>query len=137
MAMEEVSHKGRIIEITPQITSVSIISASACSSCHAAGLCGMGEQTEKIIQVPTDPWAMRNVGDEVDVVLKASMGLKAVWLSYVVPLVLLLAVILTLLPLGVPEVAAGLSGIGAVALWYFVLWLFRGKLRNEYIFVIK
>ena len=80
---------------------------------------------------------MRNVGDEVEVVLKASMGLKAVWLSYVVPLVILLAVILSLLGLGLSEVAAGISGIVAVGLWYFSLWLFRGKLKNEYVFVIK
>ena len=53
--MEEISHKGKIVEITPQLTSVSIISSSACAGCHAAGLCGMGEQQDKIIQVPTDP----------------------------------------------------------------------------------
>ena len=71
------------------------------------------------------------------VVLKASMGFKAVWLAYFLPLVVLLAVALGLIALGVGEVAAGLAGLGAVALYYLVLWLFRDRLRNEYIFTIQ
>ena len=48
--------------------------------------------------------------------LKASMGFKAVWLAYFIPVLLVLAAILGLLALGVGEVAAALAGIGAVAL---------------------
>jgi len=123
--------------MTPQTTTVSIESASSCAQCHAAGLCGMSEFTEKAVQVPTDPYARYGVGDEVEVVLKASMGMKAVFLAYFLPLVVLLAVILGLIALGTGEIAAGLGGIGAVAVYYFFLWLFRGRLQNEYIFTIK
>ena len=77
------------------------------------------------------------MGDQVEVVLKASMGMKAVWLAYCIPLVVLLAVILGLMALGVAEVPAGLAGIAAVALYYLVLWLLRDRLKNEYIFTIK
>jgi hypothetical protein len=37
----------------------------------------------------------------------------------------------------VGEVAAGLAGLGAVALYYGILWLLRDRLRNEYIFTIQ
>lgn len=137
MRKEEVSHKGQVIAITPQQTSVRIVSHSACGECHAAGLCGMADLAEKIIQVPTDPYATFAVGDQVEVVLAAEMGLKAVLLAYFLPLVVLLGVILGLGALGVGEVAAGLAGIGTVALYYLVLWLFRGRLGNEYVFKIK
>ena len=73
----------------------------------------------------------------MEVVLKASMGMKAVWLGYFLPLVVLLGVILGLVALGVAEVPAGLSGIGAVAVYYLLLWLFRDRLKKEYIFTIK
>lgn len=135
--MEKVSHKGRIVQVTPAVTTVEIISESACSACHAAGICGMSEYTKKAIEVPTRPWESFEPGQEVSVVLKASMGHKAVWLAYVAPLVVLLAVLLGLLAAGAGELAAGLSGIGGVALYYLVLWLFRDKLRNEYIFTIE
>ena len=130
-------HTGRVVSMNPQLTTVQIVSHSACSECHAAGLCGLSEYTEKAIQVPTDPHATYGVGDEVWVVLKASMGMKAVWLAYFLPLVVLLAVALGLIALGVGEVAAGLAGLGAVALYYLALWLFRDKLRNEYVFTIQ
>ena len=122
--------------MTPQTTTVAILQHGACSHCHAAGLCGMADIAEKAVEVPTDPYAGYGVGDEVDVVLKASMGMKAVWLAYFIPLLILLAVILGLIGLGMSEVPAALAGIGAIAVYYFLLWLFRDKLRNEYIFTI-
>ena len=133
----DVSHNGRVVRMTPQVTTVAIEQHSACSQCHAAGLCGMADVVEKAIEVPTDPYAKYGVGDEVEVLLKASMDMKAVWLAYFVPLVILLVAILGLISLGVGEVVAGLSGIGAVALYYLLLWLFRERLQNEYVFTIK
>jgi len=134
---EQVKHTGKVVSMTPQLTTVQIVSHSACSSCHAAGLCGLSEYTEKAIQVPTDPYAAYGVGDEVQVVLKASMGMKAVWLAYFLPLVILLAVALGLIALGVSEVVSGLSGIAAVGVYYLGLWLFREKLQDEYVFTIQ
>lgn len=135
--MENVTHKGRIVQITPQFTTVEIVSQSACSSCHAAGLCGMSEYTKKAIEVPSHSWDSYEVGQEVDVVLKASMGHKAVWIAYVVPLVLMVATLLGLLAAGAGELTAGLASIGAVGLYYLVIWLFRDRLKNEYIFEIN
>ena len=134
---EQVKHTGKVVSITPQSTVVQIVSQPACSSCHAASVCGMSEFVEKAIEVPTDPYAPYQVGDEVQVVLKATMGMKAVWIAYFLPLVVLLAVALGLIALGVGEVVAGLAGLGAVALYYFVVWLLRDRLRNEYVFSIQ
>jgi sigma-E factor negative regulatory protein RseC len=97
----------------------------------------MSEYVEKAIEVPTDPYAPYQVGDEVKVVLKATMGMKAVWIAYFLPLLVLLAVALGLIALGVGEVVSGLAGIGAVGLYYFAVWLFRDRLRNEYVFSIQ
>ena len=135
-APKEISHSGRIVEITPSFTTVEILSESACSTCHAAGLCGVSESKTKAVQVPTTlgGWS---VGQEVDVVLKRSMGHKAVWIAYVGPLLVLVAVMLAGLGLGLSEPLAGLLGIGAVAVYYLVVWLLRDSLRKEYTFYIK
>ena len=134
---EQVSHTGKVVSMTPQTTTVEIVSKAACAECHAASVCGMSEYTEKAIQVPTSPYASYGVGDEVQVVLKASMGMKAVWIAYFLPLVVLLAITLGLIALGVPEVVSGLAGLGAVALYYLIVWLRRDRLRNEYVFTIQ
>lgn len=137
----EITHRGRVIEMTPEFTTVEIIVSSACSECHAKGLCGMSEDQQKLLSVPTDPYADHKVGDEVAVCTKKTMGLKAVWISYVIPLLVLMILILTLSTfLGDSahrEVIAGLGALCGVAVYYLVVWLLRGKLQNEFVFYIK
>lgn len=130
-----ISHIGRILEITPEMISVRIVSESACSSCHAKGFCGLGESKVKVVQLPAVPGDWYE-GQTVNVNMKRSMGYKAVWISYVVPLVVLLAVLLVLFELGVPELLSGVAAIAAVAVYYLTVFLFRDKLRNEYNFYI-
>lgn len=133
----EISHNGRVVSVTPEVTTVEIVSESACGACHAKGLCSLGDSKVKMVEVPTSGWSDIRPGDEVEVVLKASMGHKAVLLAYMIPLVLLVAVLLVAVSAGVGELYAGLAAIAAVAVYYFGLWLMRGRLRNEYIFNIK
>ena len=133
----EISHKGRIIEVGPDFTTVEMIVSSACSSCHAKGLCGMSEEEQKIIMVPTDGFAEHKPGDGVVVKTKMTMGLKAVWISYVIPLAILMILILSLSGVIESEVYRALAAIGGVAVYYFFIWLFRNKLSNEFVFYIK
>lgn len=137
MSKNEISHIGRVKEMTPESTVVEIISSSACSACHAKGLCGVSEEKVKEIEVPTDPYATWNVGDEVRVMLRQTMGLKAVWISYVVPLLILMILILTLSAVSVHEIYVGLVSVGVVAAYYLVLYLLRDRLANEFVFYLK
>ena len=133
----EIRHSGKILEITPDFTTVQIVVSSACASCHARTLCGMSEDEEKVIMVPTDPYAEHKVGDEVLVMTKMTMGLKAVWISYVIPLAVLMILILSLSSVVGNEFILGLLSISGVAIYYFFIWLFRDKLSNEFVFYIK
>lgn len=134
---KEIYHDGKIIEITPEFTSVEIISSSACSQCHAKGLCGFSEEESKVVMVPTSPYTERKVSDTVTLALKQTMGLKAVWISYVIPLIILMILVLSLSSVIDNEVWTGLAAIGGVALYYLVIWLLRDKLKNEFVFYIK
>ena len=137
MPVESISHSGRVVATDPQFITVEIVSESACGSCHAKGLCGLGEQKVKQVAVPTPVSEFYEVGEEVYVDLKASMGHKAVWIAYALPLVVLVAVILVLLGSGAGELVAGLGGIAAVAVYYFCIWLLRERLRDQYVFTIR
>ena len=135
--MTSIAHSGRIVEITPDFTTVEIVASSACSSCHAKQLCGMSEDKEKLIMVPTDGFVERKVGDEVQVLTKMTMGLKAVWISYVIPLAILMILILSLSKAFDNEFLCGLLAVAGVGLYYFGIWLFRDRLSNEFVFYIK
>ena len=137
MKKNEITHAGKIVEITPDFTTVEIMVSSACSSCHAKSMCGMSEEEEKVIMLPTDPYSDHTVGDEVQVCTKMSMGLKAVWISYVIPLAILMILILSLSSVVESEVMRALAAIGGVAVYYFFIWLFREKLSDEFVFYIK
>jgi sigma-E factor negative regulatory protein RseC len=132
----EILHTGKVIDITPDFTTVEIMVSSACSSCHAKGLCGMSEMQEKVIMVPTDPYTELAVGDEVTVKTKMTMGLKAVWISYVIPLVILMILILSLSAVLENEFLCGGLAVAGVGVYYFVIWLLRGKLADQFEFYI-
>ena len=137
MATGEVSHKGMIVSVGKDKVSVQIVSESACSACHAAGLCGAAESIKKIVDVPVYGDRSYSIGQEVEVCLARKMGLKAVLLSYVIPLVILLILVLSLSYIGFGELASGLVSIGGIAVYYLILYLCRNHLAEGYVFYIR
>lgn len=137
MAQKEISHIGRIVSIDSDKILVEIVSESACSACHAAGLCNAADSKKKIIEVPRGDMASHYVGEEVEVCLGQKMGLSAVLISYVVPVVILLILIVTLSSLGKSELFTGLVSLGGVAIYYFIIYLMRGLLAGKYEFYIN
>ncbi len=133
----KISHKGKILEITPEFTTVEILVSSACVSCHAKSLCGMSEEKEKIIMIPTDPYGEYAVGDVVELIGKKTMGMNAVWISYVVPLIILMILILTLSCFIDKELYVGLISVAGVGLYYFIIYLLKDRLAKEFVFYIK
>ena len=137
MASGEVSHKGMVVSVGKGSVSVRIVSESACSSCHAAGLCGAAESRNKIVEVPLYGAQTYSIGQEVEVCLARKMGLKAVLLSYVIPLMILLILVLSLSSIGLGELASGLVSIGGIAVYYLILYLCRNRLAERYVFYIR
>lgn len=137
MSAGEVSHKGKIVSVWKDKVSVQIVSESACSSCHAAGLCGASESKKKIVEVPVYAGQAYSLGQDVEVCLAKRMGLKAVLFSYVIPLVILLILVLSLSSIGLGELVSGLASIGGVAVYYLILYFCRNRLAEGYAFYIR
>lgn len=134
---QPISHSGIVRSVGPKETTVEILSTSACASCHAAGLCHASEAAKKDVQVPTDPNVRYEVGEEVEVLLSQSMGLKAVWISYAIPVVILLILVVSLSYTKLHELVAGLIGVGGVGLYYLIIYLLRDYLAKDYVFSIR
>jgi sigma-E factor negative regulatory protein RseC len=133
---KSVSHKGTIVEISEGNIRVEIINKSMCAACHAKGFCSAGDTKDKIIDVAYFNNGEYQLGDEVEVTMKRSMGFKAVWISYVIPLAILLIFLLTLQGLGFAELHAGLAAAAAVCIYYLVVYLFRDKIADKFVFTI-
>ena len=133
---KQISHRGTIISIEEGNIKVEIINKSMCAACHAKGFCSAGDSKDKVIDVLYYNNGEYSVGDEVEVVMRRSMGFKAVWISYVIPLAILLIFLLTLQGLGLGELQSGLCAIFAVSLYYVVIYLLRDKIANKFVFTI-
>ncbi len=133
----EISHKGRVLEVTPDVIRVEMISSSACSACHAAGLCSMSESVKKVVEIPAAGNDGYAPGEEVELLLTPSMGMKAVVLAYLVPLAILLVICVSLSYTGMHELYIGLAGLCGVAVWYLALYMLKGRLASEYVFCIR
>ena len=135
--MAAVKHCGEVIRIEGNSVFVRMTVNSACSACHAKGVCGVSESTEKIVEVETASAADFNIGESVEVALLSdSMGAKSVVLAYVVPFLVLTLMLIGSLMMGACEGVAVLSALGGVAIYYVVLHLLRDKVKNKIKFII-
>ncbi|HNX42819.1 MAG TPA: SoxR reducing system RseC family protein [Bacteroidales bacterium] len=132
----EVSHQGRIVEMDDQKISVQIISLSACATCRAKGMCSASDMTEKLIEVKNEHKYVFHQGDHVNLVMKQSMGNKAVILGYFLPFVLLLITLL-ISSQYTGELYAGLLSLGILVPYYILLYLLRGRLSKSFNFKIE
>lgn len=132
----EIEHLGRIDSIHGDQVIVNFITQSACASCHAKGACSASDMQEKEIELKYPDFQVKT-GDQVWVVLKQSLGFKALFLGYVLPFILLFVILITLTPVLKSEGKAGLASLGALAIYYATLYLFREKIDKQFIFTLK
>lgn len=129
-------HRGVVTGVEAQAVTVSVMAQSACAGCHAKGICGESG-AERIIVVKASKASEYSVGESVVVALqRQSMALASVVWGYVVPLVVLLAVLFGCVALGLSDGVAALSTIAAVAVYYVGLYLARRVFERKIEFTI-
>ena len=137
MSEETISHEGVITKISDTELEIKILAQSACASCHAKSACGMGEQAEKILTVPKPTDREFQLLQKVNVTMAIGQGNKAAVLAYLIPIVVLLAVLFVCLGLGLGEGWSALISIGALIPYYIVLYLQRDKLKRRFEYRIE
>ena len=140
MAKERIEHEGRVIAVDKDYISVEIVNKSACASCHAKGVCGASDEAVKVVEVAQSFATLADeyqVGETVNVVMSSAMGTQAIWIAYVVPLIVLMASILVFSLCGASELWMGLGSLGVVALYYLGVYLMRNRISKIFIFSIE
>ena len=132
-----VSHEGVVTKITDNELEIKILAQSACAACHAKSACSMSEQAEKILTVPRPEGQEFQLLQKVNVRMAVGQGNKAAILAYLIPIILLLAVLFICLGLGLGEGLAALISIVALVPYYIVLYLKRDALKKEFEYFIS
>ena len=134
---EQIEHKGVVRSVEEGIVCVGIEVNEACGSCASRKACARGSSEQREIVVYTSDASNYSVGDSVQVGAKQSLGVVAVLLCYVVPLVVLVAALAVAVATGFSEGVAALISLGSIALYYAILYLFRGRISKRIIFTIN
>ena len=133
----QIEHKGTVALVGRNFVRVDIEVMEACGACASRKACAMGQGTTREIMVYTDEAAKYSVGEEVNVSARQTMGLMAVLLCYVVPLVVLVAALAVAVALGCAEGLAALISLGVTALYYLLLALMQKRISRRVVFTIN
>ena len=131
-----IRHQGFIESMNGSHIKVRIIQVSACASCSIKGHCTSADVDEKLIDVETDHPEDYKIGDKVWVVGALSMGMTAVFLAFVLPLVLLVFIMFLTMHIQQNELVAVAASAVCLAVYYFILWLNKSRLGKKFSFSI-
>lgn len=132
-----VEHQGIVEKISGNRISVRILQQSACSACHAKGVCTAADSKEKIVEV-FDCSGEYKINDPVIVEGKESMGYKAVFWAFILPLLILISTLVAAVSFwNFGEMQAVSVSIGALIPYYMILYLLREKMADTFKFTIK
>ena len=134
---DTISHEGVITKIGDDYLEVKIVAQSACAACHAKSACTMSDQAEKTLTLPKPEGREFHLFQKVNVVMSVGQGNKAAVLAYLIPIVVLLAVLFVCLGLGLGEGLSALVSMAALIPYYMILYLRRDKLKRRFEYRIE
>ena len=132
-----IKHRGVVEKIDGSHIVVRIVQTSACSACSAKGLCNASESKEKQIDVYESNPSYR-IGEEVVLCGSTSMGMRAVFLAFGIPVLLLLfALFATMRITDGDALLSAIVAMLAIIPYYFVIYLMKDKMDKTFSFVIE
>ena len=132
----EIQHEGIVQEITNDTIKVSIVSKASCISCQLKGVCSASDIEEKVIEVP-NIYKSYVSGDKVNIILKESLGLKALFLGYLLPFLVVFITLLISSSLSKNELITGLLSIGVLVPYYSILYFIKPYLKKTFTYKLK
>ncbi len=131
----QIEHEGVVETSVSGKVRVRILSQSACASCHARGACTAADQQEKLIDVVSNQ--SYTAGEKVVLAGEKSMGLKAAWWAYVLPVFLVIGTLVVSFAITANENLSGVLALAILAPYFMVIRLLNDKFMKTFTFTIK
>ena len=133
---EMIRHEGVVLSTNGNMAHVEIVQTSACSACKARSMCMSSESQQKQMDVVMlEPM---QAGDRVEVEVRERLAWRAVLLAYILPFVVMMAVIAVLdYATDWSEAITGTLSLCAIALYYLILSAFKHKLQKQFSFTAR
>ncbi len=130
-----VSHEGIVKTIDGQTITVVMTVQSACAACHAKGMCGASEQSNRAVTALNLNNETFEIGECVNVEMKEELATQAVLIGYLFPFLVL---IITFFVIGIwskNELVNVLIALSATAIYYLIIWKFNKKISKKFVFI--
>ena len=133
---ELIRHEGIVLSINGEKAHVQIVQTSACSACKARSMCMSSEsQSKEMDAIMLEPM---KIGDKVEVEVRERLAWKAVLLAYILPFIVMLAIIAILdFATDWSEAVIGTLSLCGIALYYIGLSVFRNRLQKQFSFTAR
>ena len=133
---ELIRHEGIVLSINGEKAHVQIVQTSACSACKARSMCMSSEsQNKEMDAIMLEPM---KIGDKVEVEVRERLAWKAVLLAYILPFIVMLAIIAILdFATDWSEAVVGTLSLCGIALYYIGLSVFRNRLQKQFSFTVR
>ncbi len=135
--MKQINHYGTVIKVKTGLVQVKITRYSACHNCDARHGCGLMDCQNKIVDIATPHARDYQSGEEVIVGMAQTFALKAVFLAYLLPLILMVAALVIADICKCSEIISGISAIIILIPYYFWLFLSKKRLAGKFRFTIS
>jgi sigma-E factor negative regulatory protein RseC len=132
-----ICHKGTVISVLETEVRIKIERGQACGGCASKESCRMGKSDEQILSIKTKDAKNYRTGEEVNVSMKTSLGLKAVLYAYLFPLVLLLIAFTIVHHFIDSEPVQILLSLLPVILYYLILYRIQNRMEKTFQFHIS
>ena len=133
---KHIEHSGIVSHVGKDCVSVTVEVNEACGGCASRKACAMGKSDTREITIYTNEAHCYTIGESVTVMAREKVGIMAVILCYVVPLVVLMASLILTISLGGSEGAAAMAALLCTALYYVGLGLFHKRIAKRVTFTI-
>jgi len=123
-------HSGVISKIAGGSIIVSLEQNIHCDSCRAKAACGISEPNTKEVEIINSIDSFK-INEHVKVVLKRTLGFKAVFWAYVFPFILMFSSLIITSGF-LKEWLAGILSLLILVPYYFMLYFLRNTLKSAF-----
>ena len=133
---KHIEHSGIVSHVGRNYVRVTVEVNEACGSCASRKACAMGKSENREIAIYTDEAQNYTVGENVTVLAQKRVGIMAVVLCYVVPLIVLMMALILTISFGASEGVASMAALLCTAIYYIGLGLFHKRIAKRVTFTI-
>ncbi len=122
--------------MTDSSLTVTILSQSACSGCHAEGACNVSDMQNKEVEIYN--FNKDYVpGQQVTVLFRESKGFTALFFGYVLPFLLVLLTLVISVEITQDELFSGLLALAILIPYYTIIYFFRHQFKKVFNFEVE